>query len=131
MSVKSPDHVDIEVGQRIRIYRKAKGLSQTTLADQLGVTFQQVQKYENGTNRIGAGRLMRIAQVLGVPVTTLLGVNDTTEIKSSERGKIASSLKLLTLSGALRLLRGYEHINDGKIRRSIIRLVESIATRRR
>jgi len=131
MSVKSPDHVDIEVGQRIRIYRKAKGLSQTTLADQLGVTFQQVQKYENGTNRIGAGRLMRIAQVLGVPVTTLLGVNDTTEIKSSARRKVASSLKLLTLSSALRLLRSYEIINDGKIRRSIVKLVESIATRRR
>ena len=131
MSVKSPDHVDIEVGQRIRIYRKAKGLSQTTLADQLGVTFQQVQKYENGTNRIGAGRLMRIAQVLGVPVTTLLGVNDTTEIKSSARRKVASSLKLLTLSSALRLLRSYERINDGKIRRSIVNLVENIATRRR
>ena len=131
MSVKSPDHVDIEVGQRIRIYRKAKGLSQTTLADQLGVTFQQVQKYENGTNRIGAGRLMRIAQVLGVPVTTLLGVNDTTTIKSSARRKVASSLKLLTLSSALRLLRSYELINDGKIRRSIVKLVESIATRRR
>jgi len=130
MSVKSPDHVDIEVGQRIRIYRKAKGLSQTTLADQLGVTFQQVQKYENGTNRIGAGRLMRIAQVLGVPVTTLLGVNDTTTIKSSARRKVASSLKLLTLSSALRLLRSYELINDGKIRRSIVRLVENIATRR-
>ena len=131
MSVKSPNHVDIEVGQRIRIYRKAKGLSQTTLADQLGVTFQQVQKYENGTNRIGAGRLMRIAQVLGVPVTTLLGVNDTTEIKSSARRKVASSLKLLTLSSALRLLRSYERINDGKIRRSIVNLVENIATRRR
>ena len=131
MSVKSPDHVDIEVGQRIRIYRKAKGLSQTTLADQLGVTFQQVQKYENGTNRIGAGRLMRIAQVLGVPVTTLLGVNDTTEIKSSARRKVASSLKLLTLSSALRLLRSYEIINDRKIRRSIVKLVERIATRRR
>jgi len=130
MSVKSPEHIDIEVGQRIRIYRKAKGLSQTTLADQLGVTFQQVQKYENGTNRIGAGRLMRIAQVLGVRVTTLLGVDDTTEIKSSAR-QVASSLKLLTLSSALRLLRSYELINDGKIRRSIVKLVESIATRRR
>ena len=74
---------------------------------------------------------MRIAQVLGVPVTTLLGVNDTTEIKSSARRKIASSLKLLTLSSALRLLRSYERVNDGKIRRSIVNLVENIATRRR
>jgi transcriptional regulator with XRE-family HTH domain len=131
MSAKSPDHIDVEVGQRIRIYRKTRGLSQTSLADQLGVTFQQVQKYENGTNRIGAGRLTRIAQVLGVPVTTLLGVNDITKPKSSERGKDSSPLKLLTESGALRLLRSYERINDGKIRRSIIDLVQSVATRRR
>jgi transcriptional regulator with XRE-family HTH domain len=131
MGVKSPDHVDIEVGQRIRIYRKARGLSQTTLADQLGVTYQQVQKYENGTSRIGAGRLMRIAHVLGVSLVTLLGVNDTTTIKSSERGKVYSALKLLTVSSALRLLRSYERINDAKIRRSIVNLVESIAPRRR
>jgi transcriptional regulator with XRE-family HTH domain len=131
MGVRSPDHVDIEVGQRIRIYRKARGLSQTTLADQLGVTFQQVQRYENGTSRIGAGRLMRIAHVLGVPIAALLGVNDTTTIKSSERRKVFSSLKLLTVSSALRLLRSYERVNDRKIRRSIVNLVESIAARRR
>jgi transcriptional regulator with XRE-family HTH domain len=131
MSAKSPDHIDIEVGQRIRIYRKTRGLSQTVLADQLGVTFQQVQKYENGRNRIGAGRLTRVAQVLDVPVAALLGVSDTTKIKSSKRGKDSSPLKLLTVSGALRLLRSYERINDRKIRRSIIDLVENIATRRR
>jgi transcriptional regulator with XRE-family HTH domain len=131
MGVRSPDHVDIEVGQRIRIYRKARGLSQTTLADQLGVTFQQVQRYENGTSRIGACRLMRIAHVLGVPIAALLGVNDTTTIKSSERRKVFSSLKLLTVSSALRLLRSYERVNDRKIRRSIVNLVESIAARRR
>jgi transcriptional regulator with XRE-family HTH domain len=131
MSAKSPDHIDIEVGQRIRIYRKTRGLSQTVLADQLGVTFQQVQKYENGRNRIGAGRLTRVAQVLDVPVAALLGVSDTTKIKSSKRGKDSSPLKLLTVSGALRLLRSYEGINDRKIRRSIVDLVENIATRRR
>jgi transcriptional regulator with XRE-family HTH domain len=131
MSAKSPDHIDMEVGQRIRIYRKTRGLSQTALADQLGVTFQQVQKYENGKNRIGAGRLTRIAQVLDVPVATLLGVSDITKIKSSKRGKDSSPLELLTVSGALPLLRGYERINDGKIRRSIRDLVQSIATLRR
>jgi transcriptional regulator with XRE-family HTH domain len=131
MSAKSPDHIDLEVGQRIRIYRKTRGLSQTALADQLGVTFQQVQKYENGRNRIGAGRLTRIAQVLDVPVATLLGVSDITKIKSNKRGKDSLPLKLLTVSGALPLLRSYERINDGKIRRSIIDLVQSIATLRR
>jgi transcriptional regulator with XRE-family HTH domain len=129
MSAKSPDHIDMEVGQRIRIYRKTRGLSQTALADQLGVTFQQVQKYENGRNRIGAGRLTRIARVLDVPVATLLGVSDTTKIKSGKRGTDSSPLKLLTIPGALRLLRSYERINDGKIRRSIIDLVQNIATR--
>ena len=64
MSVKRPDPVDIEVGHRIRIERLARGLSQTALANQLGVTFQQVQKYENGVNRVGAGRLTKIAEVL-------------------------------------------------------------------
>jgi transcriptional regulator with XRE-family HTH domain len=64
MSVKSPDHIDVEVGQRIRIQRTALGLSQTALAHQLGVTFQQVQKYEKGKNRIGAGRLTKIADIL-------------------------------------------------------------------
>ena len=72
MSVKRPDPVDVEVGHRIRIERLARGLSQTALANQLGVTFQQVQKYEKGVNRVGAGRLTKIAEVLGVPVGHVL-----------------------------------------------------------
>src|SRR5215210_9571556 len=70
MSVKRPDPVDVEVGHRIRIERLSRGLSQTALAESLGVTFQQVQKYEKGVNRVGAGRLTRIARVLKVPVAT-------------------------------------------------------------
>src|SRR5215211_1737448 len=73
---KKPDPVDVEVGQRIRIQRLQSGLSQTALAEQLGVTFQQVQKYEKGVNRVGAGRLTKIAEVLAVPVSTLFGVHD-------------------------------------------------------
>ena len=65
MTAKKPDPVDVEVGQRIRIERLQSGLSQTSLAEQLGVTFQQVQKYEKGVNRVGAGRLTKIAKVLG------------------------------------------------------------------
>lgn len=64
--------LDTEVGQRIRIERLSSGLSQATLAEQLGVTFQQVQKYEKGVNRVGGGRLKAIAKVLGVPVGTFL-----------------------------------------------------------
>jgi DNA-binding Xre family transcriptional regulator len=65
---RSPDRVDIEVGRRVRTFRLQKEWSQEKLADQLGLTFQQVQKYEKGSNRIGAGRLQRIANILEIPV---------------------------------------------------------------
>jgi transcriptional regulator with XRE-family HTH domain len=131
MSVKKPDPVDIEVGQRIRIQRMATGLSQTTLADQLGVTFQQVQKYEKGVNRVGAGRLTKIAKVLGVPVGNFFGAGDAGSLDRTERHTPSSPLKLLTVPGALRLLRAYGQLNDGKMRRSIVDLVENISAGRR
>src|ERR1044071_7256247 len=86
MTPKKPDPVDVEVGQRIRIQRLQSGLSQTSLAEQLGVTFQQVQKYEKGVNRVGAGRLTKIAKVLGVPVSTFFGAHDAGAIERSDRG---------------------------------------------
>src|SRR5262245_45385458 len=71
MTSKDPDSIDRIVGRNIRICRLQKGLTQTELADALGLTFQQVQKYEKGTNRVGSGRLLRIATFLDVPVTAL------------------------------------------------------------
>ena len=65
MAGRGPDAVDKLVGRNIRVLRLAKGLSQTELADALGITFQQVQKYEKGTNRVGSGRLLKISGVLG------------------------------------------------------------------
>ena len=73
MSSKSPDPVDVQVGSRIRLLRQGAQMSQATLAEHLGVTSQQVQKYEKGLNRISAARLTKIAAVLGVPVSELLG----------------------------------------------------------
>jgi transcriptional regulator with XRE-family HTH domain len=131
MTPKKPDPVDVEVGQRIRIQRLQSGLSQTSLAEQLGVTFQQVQKYEKGVNRVGAGRLTKIAKVLGVPVSTFFGAHDAGAIERSDRGTSSSPLKLLTVPGALRLLRAYAQLNDGKMRRSIVELVENVAAGRR
>ena len=131
MTVKKPDPVDVEVGQRIRIQRLSQGLSQTSLADQLGVTFQQVQKYEKGVNRVGAGRLTRIAKVLGVPVSMFFGAHDGGTLDRADRGTSSSPLKLLTVPGALRLLRAYGQLNDGKMRRSIVDLVENVAAGRR
>ena len=131
MSVKRPDPVDVEVGHRIRIERLARGLSQTALANQLGVTFQQVQKYEKGVNRVGAGRLTKIAEVLGTPVAAFFSGK---EVLDTEQGKVsgaASPLKLLTVSGAFRLLRAYADIEDSNLRRSIVDLVDQISGRRR
>jgi transcriptional regulator with XRE-family HTH domain len=128
---KKPDFIDVEVGQRIRIQRLQSGLSQTSLAEQLGVTFQQVQKYEKGMNRVGAGRLTKIAKVLGVPVTTFFGAHDGETLQASDGGTTFSPLKLLTVPGALRLLRAYGQLDDGRMRRSVVNLVENIAAGRR
>ena len=130
MSVKRPDPVDVEVGHRIRIERLARGLSQTALANQLGVTFQQVQKYEKGVNRVGAGRLTKIAEVLGIEVSTFFGAKDMIETGAKESGE-SSPLKLLTVSGAFRLLRAYGDIEDSNLRRSIVDLVEQISSQKR
>lgn len=67
--LKTPDVIDVYVGSRIRLQRKLNGISQTALAEGLGITFQQVQKYEKGTNRVGSSRLQAIANILGVPVS--------------------------------------------------------------
>jgi len=130
MSVKRPDPVDIEVGHRIRIERLARGLSQTALANQLGVTFQQVQKYEKGVNRVGAGRLTKIAEVLGIEVSTFFGAKEMGVEGVKESGE-ASPLKLLTVSGAFRLLRAYGDIEDSNLRRAIVDLVEQISSQKR
>jgi len=130
MSVKRPDPVDIEVGHRIRIERLARGLSQTALANQLGVTFQQVQKYEKGVNRVGAGRLTKIAEVLGIDVAAFFGAKDMLDADTKESGA-ASPLKLLTVSGAFRLLRAYGDIEDSDLRRAIVDLVEQISSQKR
>ena len=131
MSVKRPDPVDIEVGHRIRIERLARGLSQTALATQLGVTFQQVQKYEKGVNRVGAGRLTKIAEVLGIEVSTFFGGKDILDAGAAKEGGEASPLKLLTVSGAFRLLRAYGDIEDSNLRRAIVDLVEQISSQKR
>jgi transcriptional regulator with XRE-family HTH domain len=118
---RSPDRVDIEVGQRLRTFRLQKGLSQEKLGDQLGLTFQQVQKYEKGTNRIGAGRLQRIADILEIPVADFF--------TSHKQGGAAPAeiFKLLDTAAALRLVRAYSRIREPRLQQAITRLVERIA----
>jgi transcriptional regulator with XRE-family HTH domain len=127
MGVKSPDKVDVEVGQRIKVLRNDAGISQTVLAEELGVTFQQVQKYEKGVNRVGAGRLTKIAGVLNIPVSKLLGLDEDSSATSRGYENSASPLQLLTTPGALRLLRAYAKLEEGVMRRSVVAMVENVA----
>jgi transcriptional regulator with XRE-family HTH domain len=131
MGTKSPSEVDLQVGQRIRILRQEAGISQVALADELGVTFQQVQKYEKGANRVGAGRISKIAGVLGVPVTRLLGDGEDEGVTTTGPRGGKSPLALLTVAGALRLLRAYAEIEDGRMRRAIVGCVENVVHRHR
>jgi transcriptional regulator with XRE-family HTH domain len=132
---KSPDNVDVEVGHLIRVQRLTRGLSQTDLADQIGVTFQQVQKYEKGANRISMGRLTLVGRVLGVNVSYLLGADRhaTPAAASSpkDQAKFAEAVAMLGRVGALRLLRAFAAIPDKppELRESIVNIVEAAARR--
>jgi len=122
MTSKEPDAIDRIVGRNIRIYRLQKGLSQTELADELGLTFQQVQKYEKGVNRVGSGRLLKIATFLCVPVTALFQGSD--ELEDTETQSIFDQL---ARPHANRLLQAFAQIDDDGLRRSVVQLVEEIA----
>ena len=121
MSTKTPDLLDVMVGARIRIVRLHRGVSQIDLAEQIGVTFQQVQKYERGVNRIGAGRLSRIATVLGVSIGELF------EPPGDKLANSTSPVRLLTEPSALRLLRSYARTSDPYVRRAVIEFAEATA----
>lgn len=122
---RSPNAADGEVGESIRAHRLIAGMSQTDLANKLGVSFQQVQKYEKGVNRVGAGRLPQIAEIFNVPISALF--NDHADT-SSGRGKASSApVKLITDPNVLRLLTSYADITDRAVRRCIAELVERIA----
>ena len=107
MSPKQPDSVDRLVGRNIRIQRLAKGLSQTELANALGVTFQQVQKYEKGVNRVGAGRLAKIADTLAVPISFFF---DGVPGPKTAAGNVNEALGLIRTAGSLRLVRAFENM---------------------
>jgi transcriptional regulator with XRE-family HTH domain len=109
------------VGARIRVFRIHRKISQTDLADQIGVTFQQVQKYEKGTNRIGASRLSRIATVLGISVGELF------ESPGEKSGDSTLLFRLLAEPGALRVLKAYTRTSDPRVRHAIAELIEGIA----
>ena len=122
---RSANSVAGHVGARVRIRRLELGLSQEKLAEQLGITFQQVQKYERGTNRIGASRLHQISLVLDVPITYFFdGATD----ESVDTNRTASSLSsALTDPVTMRLLRAFSTINDPQMRMRAVGIIEAIS----
>jgi transcriptional regulator with XRE-family HTH domain len=129
---RKADKTDVQVGRLVRVLRMSRGLSQTELADRVGVTFQQVQKYESGSNRISMGRLSRIAKLFRVSVPYLLeGGKQRAALKSSARAKAdySHALEMLGRIGAQRLLSAFAAVpaKPAGLRESIVRLVENTA----
>jgi transcriptional regulator with XRE-family HTH domain len=120
---KRGDILDIEVGRRIRARRLARHMSQTDLASRLGLTFQQVQKYEKGTNRVGAGRLHRIAEILDVSVSHFFP-DAHAQASDDQQSRI---VEFLVTARAVRLLKAYSQLADPKLQQSIVSLVEELA----
>jgi transcriptional regulator with XRE-family HTH domain len=132
MSAKTPNPVDRHVGSRVRMRRMLSGMSQEKLGDQLGITFQQVQKYEKGTNRIGASRLQQISDIIQVPVSFFFEGGPTTTTNAAGMAEAPSPAYVsdfLATSEGLALTRAFTRITDPKLRRSIVDLVEQMASR--
>jgi transcriptional regulator with XRE-family HTH domain len=125
--MKVPNPVDKYVGSRVRMRRMMLDMSQTDLAHEIGLTFQQVQKYEKGSNRMGASRLQQMANILQVPITFFF---DGAPNQSKIDGKAQSPAfvtEFLASSDGLALTRAFTRLSNGKLRRSIVALVEQIA----
>ena len=128
---KKPNPIDIHVGSRIRLRRNMLGMSQEKLGENLGITFQQIQKYEKGTNRVGASRLQAIASILGVPVAFFFADAPGQEAVPgrgfAEDASMAFAVEFCGSPEGLQLNRAFVKIADAKVRRRIIDLVKSLA----
>ncbi|MGV6820408.1 MAG: helix-turn-helix domain-containing protein [Parvularcula sp.] len=132
---RAPHPMDIHVGSRVRLRRMMKGMSQDKLGEELGLTFQQVQKYEKGVNRIGASRLFEIGRILDVPVqffyddfgdsrSDMIGLSETEASYGDER---ADFLSALSTPDGMQLCRAFVKISDPQVRRRVIDLVRALA----
>ncbi len=125
-----PLPVDLHVGSCVRMRRLTIEMSQEKLADGLGITFQQVQKYEKGTNRISASRLQHIAQILEVPVTFFFDGAPGNSKAKYERPSPNLEIEFLATSEGKALSRAFQRLPSRKLRRSVVTLVEELAERR-
>ncbi len=132
MVKKAPNPIDKHVGSRVRMRRMMVGMSQEKLGEHLGITFQQIQKYEKGTNRIGASRLQQISIVLTVPVAFFFegapSMNPEGDPEGFGEGHSPAYVSdFLATSDGLVLTRNFMRIGDAKVRRRIVELVSAIA----
>lgn len=130
--METPDPIDIRVGTRLRLRRNMLGLSQEKLGEAIGLTFQQVQKYERGANRIGASRLFELSRVLDVPISFFF--DDTDPVRAPAMGGFAEPPAEAFESDPLRkretidLVRAYFSIEDATVRRRLLDLAKALAT---
>jgi transcriptional regulator with XRE-family HTH domain len=130
---RRPNPVDVHVGSRVRLRRMLLGMSQERLGEQLGLTFQQIQKYEKGVNRIGASRLYDLSNVLGVPVQFFYEKAPAGEPSGepqpgfSEQAEDSYVVDFLNSREGLELNKAFVRITDPRVRRQIIELVRSLA----
>ena len=126
---KRPNPVDVHVGARIRLRRNMIGMSQEKLGESLGITFQQIQKYEKGMNRVGASRLQAIGNILNIPVTFFFddmpGQSDKPK-GFDEESETTYVVGFLNSSEGIQLARAFAKITDAKVRRKILDLVRTL-----
>jgi transcriptional regulator with XRE-family HTH domain len=132
MAGKKPNPVDAHVGSRVRLRRMLLGMSQERLGESMGLTFQQVQKYEKGVNRIGASRLFQISKILDVPVQFFFEEAPYTGDGNAVRGMAepdseAFILEFLNSREGLELNRAFVKIGDPKVRKSVVDLVRALS----
>jgi transcriptional regulator with XRE-family HTH domain len=118
---------DIEIGRRIRALRLERGITQTQLGNLLGVTFQQIQKYEKGANRVAAARLQRVAQALDVPIMFFYTDPPATEQAKAQPNSMDVGFGFLQTTWAVRLMRAFSRIQDVEMRKTLVALAERVA----
>ncbi|MEA2819609.1 MAG: hypothetical protein QOJ86_1613 [Bradyrhizobium sp.] len=128
MPAKPPNPVDRHVGSRVRMRRIMLGMSQEKLGEGLGLTFQQIQKYEKGTNRIGASRIQHIAEILQVPVSFLFEGSPSSSTHFDEAPSPTYVADFLATAEGLALIRAFMRVPDIKLRRAIVDMVELIGS---
>jgi transcriptional regulator with XRE-family HTH domain len=134
VSTKNPNPTDKHVGSRVRMRRLMLNMTQEKLADQLGITFQQVQKYEKGTNRVSASRLQKMSQILDVSISFFFeeAPNSTNHRRGSGEAVPAAYIDdFLASSDGLALVKAFMRIKEKALRRSIVDLVEAIGHKER